>query len=151
MTVKKGSDAKVTVNISGLDVEVSGLATWTYAGETAELLDEPQFGATHVVQEAGIHKGGAIECTGFYRLDSDAGQLILEDCFKNDVKLCVGALRLYMDLTHYLTPDPTSDPASYVILTKFRSVGQDASGTGTFAFSAQCSGRMKEAEEALET
>lgn len=145
--MKKGSDAKVSLLISNEQVTISALATWTYSGETRDLLEEVTFETEHHIHEAGLMDGGEVECTGFYRLDEDPGQKFLEELFQAASHIAANEIRLYLDDKHYLTPDELSVPASYMVLTKFRDVGQDASGTGTFAFSGKVSGRMKEATD----
>jgi len=142
--MKKGIDAKITVEISGEQIECAGFATWTYSGEVRDLLTQVEFGTEYRQQEAGIYEGGDIEITGFYKADSDQGQQFLRQAFQSTTKLYVDDMRLFLDENVFLTPDDSISPASYIIITKYNDSGQDVSGVATFNISAKVSGRMKE-------
>jgi hypothetical protein len=142
--MKKGSDAKITVRISGVDTECAGFATWSYSGEVRDLLTQVEFSTAYRQQESGIWEGGDIELTGFYKADSDAGQQFLKNAFRNATKLYVDDVRLYLDDTVFLTPDDNLTPASYIIITKYNDSAQDVSGVATFNMSMKVSGRLKE-------
>lgn len=139
--MKKGVDAKIVISISG-DLSIAGFATWKYSGNTRGVLTQTEFGASHVEKEGSILEGGTVEMTGFYKLDSDAGQILLKDVFDNNTHLAPDEIRFYMDDTHYLTPSAVSTPESYCIITKFNDTGQDVSGVGTFACTMMVSGQL---------
>lgn len=142
--MKRGIDAKIEVLIGLSDVECAGFATWTYSGETRSLLTQVEFGTEYVQQESGLWEGGEITLTGFYKLDSDAGQQQLRTWFQAATHITSAQIKLYVDGTYFLTPDDSISPASYIIITKFNETGQDVNGLATFNATMKVSGRLKE-------
>jgi len=144
--MKKGIDAKIQVSISEVLTAVAGFATWSYSGEVRDLLTQVEFGVEYRQQEASIYEGGEVELTGFYKADSDAGQQQLRAWFLAATQITHDLLKLFVDDTVYLTPDDTTTPPSYFIITKYNDTAQDVAGVCTFNMTLKVSGRLLEVQ-----
>lgn len=120
--------------------KVSGLATWSYSGETRNMQDIDDFEDETIVQLPLQKSGGDIEISGSYLLDTDAGQKLLKTYF--DAATEITDIKLYTDKTNaiYLTPKS----GSHVIVTKCNQVGNDKSGVGTFACTLHVNGELEQ-------
>jgi hypothetical protein len=124
-------------------VKVAGSATWTYSGSVRAMQPTDEFGDEIVTDIPLQITGGEITLTGYYLLDTDAGQQLLKTKFESgdpitDVKLYIS----YADGIYH-TPDDTTTPASYVTITNYDNIGHDKSGVGTFTCTMKVSGQLK--------
>ena len=121
-------------------VKVSGLATWTYGGETRNMQDIDEFEDTIVKQLPLQMVGGDISISGNYLVDSDEGQKLLKTYLDSAGE--VTDIKLYTDKTNaiYMTPKA----GSCVIVTNANNVGNDKSGVGTFTATLHVNGEMEQ-------
>ena len=118
--------------------KISGMATWTYSGETRNMQDVDEFGEEIIKQLPLQIVGGDIAINGHYLLDSDAGQKLLKTYF--DAATEVSTLRLYIDFDNGIYMGTAA--GSHCIVTNVNNVGDDKSGVGTFSATLHVNGDL---------
>jgi hypothetical protein len=136
-----GRNGQVTKGIPGAGTIVLGVADWDYSGDALEIIEGPvTFDGTHIEKFESVFKGGDITVNG-QTIIGDAGLGLITTAF--NAKTHLTDLRLYLNGTKYLTPDDTTTPASYVLITQSpNAVKNDAAGTVSFSFKGTVSGKM---------
>jgi len=122
---------------------IAGIASWTYSGTIRAMEDDSEFGDEHKTFVGMQLEGGEITIVGQCLLDEDAGQQLLRTAILGDQQWT--DLRLYIDKVgvKYYEPDPTTDPASYVSVTKFDDLGHNKAGIMSFTATFKVSGIMR--------
>lgn len=142
MSVKAGYKAAFYID----DKKVSGLASWTYPGETVNMQDIDEFEKPDVEQIPLQMVGGDISISGMYLVDSDEGQQLLQTYMTGRTK--VTNLKLYTDKseTIYLKLCATglNGGASYAYVTNCNNTGVDKSGVGTFNATLHVNGKLEQ-------
>ncbi len=139
MTVKAGYRGAIYIGA----VKIGGSTTWGYSGSTRNMQPVDALGDEVIVDIPLQIVGGDITITGNYLMFEDAGQQLLKTRF--DAGTGMADVKLYTSKTddHYLTPDDSTDPTSYVTITNYDNVADDKSGVGTFTCTMKVSGKMK--------
>jgi len=122
-------------------VKVSGMAAWTYSGETRNMADIDEFGDEIIMQLPLQIVGGDIAINGHYLVDSDAGQKLLRTYFKAATP--IADIKLFTDYTNNIYMTPAA--GSHVIVTNVNNVGDDKSGVGTFSATLHVNGELQQA------
>jgi len=143
---KAGYKGKIYIN----DAQIGGIMTWSYSGETRELIDDSPLGQEHNTHIVGPYEGGEITFSGKLLLHSSNelyGQKELKDWWINGTELT--NVKLYYDYSgsDYLEPDSDLSPASFVTITKYNEVSCDRGGLVTIAVTAKVAGRLKDSNE----
>ena len=120
--------------------KVSGLATWTYGGETRNMQDIDEFEDETVKQLPLQMVGGDISISGNYLLDSDAGQKLFKTYL--DSGGAITDIKLYTDKDSGIYMQPKA--GSHVIVTNANNVGDDKSGVGTFTATLHVNGTLEQ-------
>jgi len=122
-------------------VKISGIGTWSYSGETRNMVDNDEFGDEYITQTPCQVVGGDISISGHYLVDTDAGQKAIKTAF--DAKTASTDLKLYTDKDNniYLTPKAGSS----VICTNVNNTGVDKAGVGTFSATWHVNGELEQA------
>ena len=142
MALKPGYKGKVEIE----STKIGGITTWSYSGSVRELHEDTEFGDEYKTFIAGQVEGGEITITGNYLLFEDTGQQELQTAFEAGTQLT--SIKLYIEDTGdensiYLTPDDSTETASYCIITNYDNATNDRAGVGTFTCTMKVSGRLK--------
>ncbi len=136
MTAKAGYKGAVYFGAT----KVSGLATWTYGGETRNMQDIDEFEDEIVKQLPLQMVGGDITISGNYLLDSDAGQKLLKTYLDSAGEIT--DIKLYTDKDSGIYMQVKA--GSHVIVTNANNVGDDKSGVGTFSATLHVNGTLEQ-------
>jgi len=125
-------------------VQISGIGSWTYGGETRNMADIDEFGDT--VNQLPLQMvGGDITLTGCYLIDTDAGQIALKTAF--DAKTPITNLMLYTDYANGIYQSLKS--GSHCICTNVNNIGTDSKGIGTFSATFHVNGEMEQSGSSI--
>ena len=127
---------------------VLGMADWNYSGEEQRITEFTEFQNQFVGSLPTLKAGGEITIKGRY-VKSDPGVALLQTAF--DTNEHITDLKLYMDETAYMAPDPAvakgdgTTFASYLVITKSpRSRTWDSAGIGQIDVTLKVVGCMKD-------
>lgn len=120
-------------------VQISGIGNWTYGGETVNMGDVDEFGAT-VKQIALQDVGGDIVLTGVYLVDTDAGQKALKTA--QSARTQITNLKLYSDYDNGIYMSLKA--GSHCICTNVNNIGVDSKGIGTFSATFHVNGELEQ-------
>ncbi|KKN40053.1 hypothetical protein LCGC14_0737160 [marine sediment metagenome] len=121
-------------------VKISGIGSWTYGGETRNMGDIDEFLDEEVKGIPLQIVGGDIIVTGHYKLDSDAGQQLLDTAFKAGT--AITTLKLYSDYVNGIYMQVVA--GGYVTVTNVNNLGVDKAGVGTYSVTLHVSGQMEQ-------
>ena len=121
-------------------VEIGGANSWTWGGMTRNMVEIDEFG-TEIIKKQPLQRvGGDITINASYKLDSDAGQKLLQTRF--DAATEITDIKLYTDYANniYLTPKA----GSYCIVTNCNNVGDTSAGVGTITATLCVNGELEQ-------
>ena len=136
--IKNGIKGSVQIKDSeGVLVTVGGMSDFTIGEDARNILDVPiVFGterAEVLIQYKGVITG---EASGFYLLDSDSGQGLLQAAYDEETELYQDDIRFFLDETTYITPDSSS----FFRITSIQPITQTAEGFGTWGIGLHLNG-----------
>ena len=123
-------------------IEIGGSTTWSYSGSVRNMIPVDEFGQEIITHIPAQIEGGEVTITGNYKMDTDAGQVLLKTRFDSGDPIT--DLKLYINEAGgvYHTLDNTTSPASYVTVTNYDNIAHDKSGIGTFTATFKVSGKL---------
>lgn len=126
------------------NVKIGGTVNWNWTGAVRETVDDSALNQEIKTYTPLQIEGGEVTLSGNYLGDEDAGQQLLKSLF--DAATEVTNLKLYTNKTRdkYFLPDSTTQPASFVTVTKHSEIALDKSGLITFSATLKVSGVLKE-------
>ncbi len=126
-------------------VKISGIGSWTYSGETRNMGDIDEFLDEEIKAIPLQIVGGDINLTGHYKLDTDAGQQLLDTAFKAGAEITT--IKLYSDYANGKYMQIVA--GGYITVTNVNNLGVDKAGIGTYSATLHVSGQMEQVGDSV--
>lgn len=125
----------------GTNVFVANIKSWTWAGQTAVVIEKSALEDNYVQKEIGINNSGSVEIVGNYDPGDSTGQEVLASNFSNRTKMTTLKFAIDTFGTSYYVPDLTNDSSACAIVSKCNNIGFDENGMASVAFTIDLGGK----------